>query len=229
MSIERQLQWYAQHMDLRGAVCVDVGANVGLVSQFFFDGGDTSTRVVSVEPVAANVEALRRRVEAAGAADRWRVVEGAVTDASGRVSLRARFDEREGWNSIVSASSPPAEQIEVDAWRLHELAPDATVVKLDVEGHEFRILDDALPRMPGVRAWAMELHMVHGRPLPRVFEQLRAAELEIFAATSKRGDPKGSWHSIRVPLDLDWPRIPVARRRPDGSVFKMLHVLACRR
>jgi hypothetical protein len=32
VSIERQLQWYAQNMDLHGAFCVDVGVNVGFVS-----------------------------------------------------------------------------------------------------------------------------------------------------------------------------------------------------
>jgi FkbM family methyltransferase len=229
VTIERQLQWYARHIDLRGALCVDVGANVGLVSQFFFDAGDERTRVVSVEPVPANLEALRRRVQAAGAAERWRVVPGAVTDAGGRVTLRAQFDDRDGWNSIVAASASSDERIEVDAWRLHELAPEATVVKLDVEGHEYPILDDALARMPSVRVWAMELHMVAGRPLPRVFEQFAQAGFEILAATSKRGDPKGSWHSVRVPADLDWPSIPVARQRADGSVFKMLHVLARRR
>jgi FkbM family methyltransferase len=229
VSIERQLQWYAQNMDLHGAFCVDVGANVGLVSQFFFAGGDASTRVLSVEPIGANVDAVRRRIEAVGAAPRWTVLQGAVTDRTGRISLRAREDPRDGWNSIVSERPPPAELLEVDAFRLPELAPDATIVKIDVEGHEYTILDDALPRMPGVRTWALELHMVEGRPLPRVFEQFAAAGYDIVAATSRKGDPKGSWHSVRVPVELDWPRIPVARRRPDGTVFKMLHVLARRR
>jgi FkbM family methyltransferase len=225
VSTERQLEWYAKNVDLRGAFCVDVGANIGVVSQFLYDQG---ARVLSVEPIGANVDALRQRVEAAGASDRWTVVQGAVTDATARVTLRARHDARQGWNSIVSAHPPPTEHLEVDGWRLHELAPDATFVKVDVEGHEYRILDDALLHMPHVRAWAIELHMVAGRPLPRVFEQFAAAGFEVMAATAKRGDPKGSWHSVRVPATLDWPKVPVARRRPDGSVFKMLHVLACR-
>lgn len=228
MSIERQLQWYAQNMDLHGAFCVDVGANVGRVSQFFFDGGDAETRVLSVEPIGANVDAVRKRIEASGAADRWTVVQGAVTDRTGRITLRARQDPRDGWNSIVSADPPPTEHLEVDAFRLHELAPEATIVKIDVEGHEYTILDDALARMPEVRVWALELHMVDGRPLPGVLGQFAAAGYEIVAATARRGDAKGSWHSVRVPVELDWTRIPVARRRPDGSVFKMLHVLARR-
>ena len=225
MSDDRQLRWYAENIDPAGDFCVDVGANVGEVSQFFLDHGDEHTRVLSIEPVAPNVDALRKRIEAAGT-DRWTVQRGAVTDRTGRVTLRSRRDPKHGWNAIVSEDPPPTEHLEVDAFRLPELAPDATIVKLDVEGHEYTILDDALGAMKSVHTWAIELHMVEGRPLPPVIAQFKDAGFELVAATARRSDPKGSWQNLTLPENLTWRSIPVARRRPDGSVFKMLHVLA---
>ena len=43
MSTDRQLPWYRAQIPLKGARCVDVGANVGAISQLFFDEGATVT------------------------------------------------------------------------------------------------------------------------------------------------------------------------------------------
>jgi FkbM family methyltransferase len=227
VSDDRQLRWYAENIDPAGAFCVDVGANIGDVSQLFFDRGDQRTRVLSVEPVAPNVDALRKRI-AAAATSRWTVERGAVSDRTGPITLQARRDDKTGWNAMVCANPPPTEHLEVEAFRLPELAPDAEIVKLDVEGHEYAILDDALGRMPSVRTWAIELHMVEDRPLPPLLQRFEAEGFEVVAATARRRDPRGPWVNLVVPPTLTWKSIPVARRRRGASDFKMLHVLARR-
>lgn len=229
MAMDAQLDWYARGMNLRGQVVADVGANVGVLSQFFWEHGDADTRVVSIEPLPHALEQLHARARDQGGGDpRWRIEECAISDRNGTAWIEPEHDEREGWNSAVRASGPGPGRLQVPCHRLPELVPDATIVKLDVEGHEYAILDDALPAMPGVHTWAIELHMVHGRPLEDTLAMLVRHGYEVVAAGQRPGDRSGTWHDVPVPAGLGWSRIPVAQRRPDGSVFKMLHVLARR-
>lgn len=216
-------------MDLAGQVVADVGANVGVLSQFFWERGDGETHVVSIEPLPQALEDLRARARAlAGDDPRWRIEACAASDHAGTVWIEPAHDDREGWNSAVRASGPGPGRLEVPCRRLPELVPDATIVKLDVEGHEYAILDDALPAMPRVHTWAIELHMKRDRPLQATLAALAEHGYQIVAAGGRAGDPGGTWQDVPIPTSLDWSRIPVAERRPDGSIFKMLHILARR-
>jgi FkbM family methyltransferase len=215
-------------MDLAGAVVADVGANVGRLSQFFWDAGDAHTRVVSIEPLPQNLEQLRRRAKTAGS-ERWRVEACAASSADGTLWIEPSHDDAHGWNSAVRADAGGDGRIEVACRRLSTLVPDATIVKVDIEGHEYVVLDEALEAMTGVVTWTVELHMVPQRPLGGVLEQFDRAGFDVFAAGQRPGDASGTWKNVAIPTTLQWDRIPVAQRRADGSVFKMLHVIAHRR
>ncbi|HEY8377177.1 MAG TPA: FkbM family methyltransferase, partial [Nannocystis sp.] len=207
---------------LRGQFVVDVGANVGELSELFWRGG--AARVLSVEPLHENVERLRRRIAQLGATN-WEVEACAVTGADGPAQLRV---SREGGgidNCVVVRGQGDRT---VPGRRLSALAPAAEVVKLDVEGHEYAILDEALARMERVHTWALELHMAPGRPLERTLTALSQQGFRLRAAGRRPGDPSGAWQGFEIPPSLSWDRIPVAHTRADGSVFKMVHVLAQR-
>ena len=60
--MDDQERWYRDNIDFRGEVVADVGANVGRLSQFFWEAGDAATRVVSIEPLADNVAAIEARI-----------------------------------------------------------------------------------------------------------------------------------------------------------------------
>jgi FkbM family methyltransferase len=219
-------------MDLRGQVVADVGANVGVLSQFFWDHGDTNTRVISIEPLATNIDALRRRADAAqpGIAEadrRWRVHACAASDREGTVWIAASHSAEHGWNAVVRPPAPGREP--VPCHPLSALVPDATIVKLDVEGHEYAILDTSIAAMPAVHTWAIELHMVPGRPLPDTLSALYAHGFSVIAAVQKPDHP-GVWYDVTLPPHFGWERIPPAGNRspdhPDGPVFKMLHIIA---
>jgi FkbM family methyltransferase len=223
--VDPQERWYRHNMDPRGQLVVDVGANVGRLSQFFWDQGDERTRVVSVEPLPQNLEALAKRVKAADS-ERWRVEACAVSAIDGTVWIEASRSDEHGWNAAVRDRTAEG-FIEVPCRRLSTLVPDATLVKLDIEGHEYAVLDEALGAMTQVRAWAVELHMVTGHPLQSTLTAFADHGYTIVAAGQHPGDP-GTWRNIPVPTSLGWERIPVAQRRPDGSIFKMLHIIAKR-
>lgn len=227
MSIEDQGRWYLRHFDLQGEVVADVGANVGRLSQFFWDHGDADTRVISIEPLPENLEPLRARVLAAGD-PRWRVEACAVSDHAGTVWMETVVAG--GEHDGVVRDGPGAGRREIACRTLPEVAPDATLVKLDVEGHERTIFEHALPRMPHVKAWAVELHQSSSmafQPLETTIAAFEAQGLEVYAAVRTREDPS-RWQSARVHPTLGWHRIPPAIQRRDGTVFKMLHIVAKR-
>lgn len=244
-AVRRQLEWYAALLPraagLRdgfvGAVVADVGAHAGVLSEGFATAVGPTGRVISIEPLRSNVARIQARI-VAGAGDRaaWSVRALAISAHTGTLALRvARFDD--GWSSAVAGvRDAPGPRIEVPCLRLGEAVPDATVVKLDIEGHEYAVLDDALVSMPAVCAWLLELHMLvdGSRPLQGVIGRLRRAGFEVSAAGRSAGDPDGRWHAVAIDERLDWSQIPWAQARaahgqaaPGG--VKSLHVVALRR
>lgn len=141
--MDRQEEWYAAHIPLRDQVIADVGANVGRLSQFFWDASGGTSRVISIEPLVENVVAIRERIRAAAAA-RWTVEACAASSRSGTVSLYVAPHEAGGFNSVVGEGKGVRK---VRCRPLAALVPDATVVKLDIEGHEYEVLEQALPRL----------------------------------------------------------------------------------
>lgn len=221
-----QARWYLHNVDPAGEVIVDVGANVGRLSQVFWDHGDDLTRVVSIEPLPQNLERLRARAASAG--PRWQIHPCAVSDHDGVLRLQVRFTDDEGWNSaaLESASTSPDSVLEIPCRRLSDLVPEATVVKVDIEGHEYPVLSEALPRLQHVHTWLLELHMVRGVPLETTLGALASHGFALFAAGMRRGQSATAWQNVPIDARLSWDRIPVAKQRADGGVFKMLHVIA---
>ncbi len=220
-ALHHQARWYADNIPLQGQFVVDVGANVGRLSQAFWDAGKGTNRVLSVEPLEENVATIRARIEQAET-DQWTVVQGAVSAEDGNVSLRVADTPGEGRNSIVTADGTRT----TAAHRLTTLAPEATVVKLDIEGHEYVVLDQALIPMDKVHSWAIEFHLVEDRPLEVALSGLAKAGFRLYAATHRPDDRSGAWVSAEIAPSLTWASVPVARRGADGHVVKTLHVIA---
>jgi FkbM family methyltransferase len=216
-----QERWYAEHLPLRDQVVADVGANVGRFSQFFWDASGGSSRVVSIEPLPENVAAIRERIRAANT-DRWTVEACAVSTRKGSVGLAVQRTSEGGWNSVVTAKAPTRT---VPCKPLSQIVPDATVVKVDIEGHEYGVLEQTLPRLSSVHAWALELHRVPEWPLQRTLGALMAAGC-VYAASRQPGEAR--WVSAEISATLDWSQVPVTKVDPAGREFKMLHVLALR-
>lgn len=230
--MEQQEQWYARLLPLREQVVADVGANVGKLSQLFWDASKRTSRVVSIEPLPQNVKAIEARIRAAKAGSRWTVKRCAISSRDGHLELQPL---RAPWgaNSMVPAaagSAPEGETIKVACRTLEGLVPDATVVKVDVEGHEYAFLPQAVAAMPDVRAWAVELHHVPGHPLEDTLKLFADHGYRLIGAGARRSDPQGPWVDVDVTPGWTWDAIPGVPALRDGmpSSFKMMHVVAIR-
>jgi FkbM family methyltransferase len=215
-----QENWYAAHLPLKGQVIADVGANAGRLSEFFWRMGEGSNRVVSIEPLVENIALIKARIPVE-AKDRWHIEPCVVSNRAGSVKLHAGVTKGSGWNSVVDAKGAR----KVRAQTLAALVPTATVVKLDIEGHEHEVLDEALPQLPGVRAWAIELHQRPEFRLQSVLGNLMAHGYRVFAACQHPQDPN-AWASEELSGTLDWSAVPAGGMRADGRPIRTLHVLA---
>ncbi|MGH1348144.1 MAG: FkbM family methyltransferase [Nannocystales bacterium] len=221
-ALHKQVGWYTAEIDFKGSVFVDGGANEGALLHALWDAVGGGFEVHAVEPLDENLDKLRARMpEGAG----WNVHSAVLTDRDELRSVRVEEDGLSGHNCVVRSAGGDRD---VPGRRLSTLVPHATVVKLDVEGHEYTILDEALDAMPDVRAWAIEFHRSQGRPLQAALGALAQRGYALHAAGRRADDPAGPWISAEVPPSLHWGQIPVARRNADGSVFKMVHIIARR-
>lgn len=218
-----QETWYAANLPLRHQVIADVGANVGRLSEFFWVASEGTARVVSVEPLMENVERIRQRIQRHDAKT-WDVKMCAASARSGTVKLRVENHPEGGKNSVVTDGHAA---LKVKSRPLSALVPDATIVKLDIEGHEYAVIEEALPKLSSVTAWAVELHRVPSIPLQLALGAFMAYGYRVYAAGS---DPSNRtrWISFEISATLDWADVPPSKTYANGTAFKMLHILALR-
>jgi FkbM family methyltransferase len=133
---------------------LDAGANIGMFGVWLL-GRYPGSRLISFEPDARNAEMLRRTVDANGAHDAWRVVQAAVATAPGMLG----FAGSDFATSHVVADERAPQVAAVDFF---EHARDAQLIKIDVEGSEWEILEDPRLAELAARALVLEYHPLPG-------------------------------------------------------------------
>ena len=133
-------------------VLLDVGANTGFYSLIAVASGPNTT-AIAYEPVPAIVDMLRANLRLNRASRRVTVEELAIGDRSGRATLHLPPPQPDGTIETSASLEPDFKEViassfEVrtstldDAWRASG-EPAVTMVKVDVEGAEARVLAGA--------------------------------------------------------------------------------------
>lgn len=126
----------------RAAICLDIGANVGLYTCLAASAGKP---VIAVEPLPRNLALLRRNLEANG----FRDVEVLPLGLSSEVGTRRLFGTggcasfQEGWagSSTKRFQSVQVATLDSIVMRLADHGP--MLIKMDVEGFELDVLGGA--------------------------------------------------------------------------------------
>ena len=133
----------------QGGTFLDIGANIGALTIYALLSGNFSN-AVAIEPAPANRAILERNLAENGLRDRVTVIAAAATDAPGEARLH--LDEKNlGAHSLEAGfSMSPGATLTVPADRLDSLLREnavdpssITLAKIDVEGHEFSVLEGA--------------------------------------------------------------------------------------
>lgn len=136
-NFEPEFQAFCRSFIREDAICIDIGANIGLKS-LFLSRHARKGRVVAIEASPRVAKCLRENI-AANAARNVECVQAAIGESVGSV----RFAEISAYGHIA------ADGIEVPLLTLEEAVgrlslPRIDFVKIDVEGFEFPILRNAI-------------------------------------------------------------------------------------
>lgn len=113
-----------------GAVCIDVGANVGVMA-LSLAARRPDVRVIAIEPVKHNVDCLRENVRA-NRLSNVEVIHAACSDRAGTVRMAANGP----WSSVTTEGSEEVACVTLDDFA--DLRP--AFIKIDVESWEPQVL-----------------------------------------------------------------------------------------
>lgn len=125
----------------------DLGANIGLFGAWIL-GRFPDAEIVGIEADPANA-AVHRMTIAANGTDRWRLVEGAAATAPGVLRLAA------GSHATSHAAGADEISLAVEAVDTFPFLEGADLIKIDIEGGEWALLQD--PRFASLAAAALVL------------------------------------------------------------------------
>jgi FkbM family methyltransferase len=179
-----------------GSTVIDVGANIGFFTVPFAKWVGAEGRVISVEPEPANCSSLRRRVERLGLGQVVSIVEAAAVETAGEVKLALNPDHPADHRVAVEGIRVRATT--VDAIMVEKCWPSISLIKIDVQGSEVRVIRGATKTLSRFR--------------PTLFVELDESNLReagtssaaLLDDLSTRGyrphlrDEKGTWTAISV-------------------------------
>lgn len=124
-----------------GAVVLDVGAQFGYFSLLAGKLAGPRGHVIAVEPVGDNLELLRRNVEFNALSDRVEIESRGLSDRRETLSMFI-YQESDSHALYRSPDAKVRDEIEVELIPGDELTEGkpVDVIKIDVEGHEERVL-----------------------------------------------------------------------------------------
>jgi FkbM family methyltransferase len=141
-----ELEWLARHVAAGREKIVDAGAYHGLYTLVLKKAADPASEVVAVDPVPSNCALIEVNLALNGL--HARIEECAISDRDGEVSFASGSCGR-----IVARGGTVR-----PARRLETILPDASVIKLDIEGAEFALFPGQIDRLPAVHTWIVEIH-----------------------------------------------------------------------
>jgi FkbM family methyltransferase len=142
-----------------GDIVWDVGANVGFYTKRFAELAGPAGKVIAFEPSPANCEKLRQNTVGL---ENVVVMPYGLGNNAAKLSFLQGTDEL-GATSRVVAGTEGGTQVDVrrgDEVAGCALAPGPTLVKIDVEGFEWEVLEGfgGLLERPGLHTLGIELH-----------------------------------------------------------------------
>jgi len=136
----------------------DVGSNVGIFAMF---SGKIAKKTVAIEPVPANVDALKENVEINNLSEETIIIEVALGSSAGTIDVPSTSVA--GENHTLVDEINETEVITVPIRRADEIVasgkvPAPTVLKMDIEGAEADALDGFGNLLDQVRLVYIEVH-----------------------------------------------------------------------
>jgi FkbM family methyltransferase len=183
---------------------VDLGAHLGFFGLFILSLYPRA-RILSFEPDRANAALLAETIRRSGH-DRWDLVRACASTAGGSVPFAADLAERSHITTDTDADGNRVTAIDV-----FEHLDEADLLKMDIEGGEWPILEDERFAAVGASVIALEYHAFGCQvadPRQAAMERLEAAGYVVH-------EPPAGRLATEVGLLWAWRR--ASHERPPGS------------
>jgi len=164
----RELEWLVRHIEPEGQKIIDAGAYHGLYALVFAKTAGPLGEVVAVDPVPSNAAVVEANLAINGL--RGRVETCAISNADGEV----------GFSSDSCGHIVERGKLRRPSRRLRSILPDATIVKLDIEGAEFEVVPAQIDELPAARVWIVEIHPARGRDPATVLDAFRTRPFDLW-------------------------------------------------
>lgn len=124
-----------------GTLVIDVGANIGFFTRLFGRWVQPGGAVLAIEPEPRNLERLAALVERERLAGSVEVLAGVAAEASG--TLRLRLNPHHPGDHKIGEDGLPVPAHALDDLMTRRGWPPVSLIKIDVQGAEERVLDGA--------------------------------------------------------------------------------------
>jgi FkbM family methyltransferase len=153
-----QISQYKTLAIIPGCKVLDIGGHIGLFARYAIDRG--AKRVLSIEPDPGNCDMFELNTEKYQGCE---LIEAAVVSRKCTESTMTFYESNTDTSAHSLVPTRGRKKIEVATIALDsalfEIKP--SVVKIDIEGYEYELMEDILELFPkfGVKSFAMELHL----------------------------------------------------------------------
>lgn len=153
---------YRLHADVDKPFIIDCGSHIG-VSILYFKRYYPHARILGFEPNPDNFEILRKNIYV-NKLRNVQVLQRALWDKETTLRLHTSEDRTSPWtwsDTVVDAMWPDEVKHTISVYSVclsKYITRSVNLLKIDVEGSEQKILQEALPRLHLVKEIVMELH-----------------------------------------------------------------------
>ncbi|MBT4395839.1 MAG: FkbM family methyltransferase [Acidiferrobacteraceae bacterium] len=120
---------------------IDVGANAGFFTRRFARWIGDDGFVMAIEPESKNIERLERFLSKEDVRDRVRIFQAVAAEEAGTLMLA--INPVHPGDHRISEAGQPVEAVTLDGIVADQGWPDVSLIKVDVQGAEVRVLDGA--------------------------------------------------------------------------------------
>ncbi len=139
-----EYEWIERNLDLSNEIVIDVGTHHGHYSLLL--ASMKPKKLIGIDAVQSNLDIAEVNFRLNNFNPDLRHC--AVTTRNGDVQFTGESNGRVVERGVFT----------VPGLRLPSIEPAATIVKLDIEGEEFKVLPDQLDEMKNVHTWIIEIH-----------------------------------------------------------------------